>query len=85
MRIPDKFYNEPLDDEKTEFLTRLREKGTLALLYRYGIITETIIKSLEARIKVRDLMLQGKTKGQAVIYVADMMNVHPKHLYTYLR
>lgn len=85
MRLPETFYNEPLDDEKTEFLQRLKDKGTLAILYRYGIITETVIKSLEARIKVRDLMLQGITKGKSVIRVAEMMGVHPKHLYTYLR
>lgn len=72
-------------EDKTLFLMWLREKGLLTKLYQYGIITPTIFKMLEARLKIRDLMMQGVTKAEAVKRTAKALGIHEKHCYTYLR
>ncbi len=85
MKIPNTFYNEPLDDEKTCFLVGLRDSGLLVKLYKAGVITPTVFKSIEVRLKIKDLMSQGFTKGQSVRFVAITLNMNHRSLYTYLR
>ena len=71
--------------DKTIFLIWLRDKGLLKKLYEYGIVTPTVFKMLEARLKIYDLMSQGVTKANAVKRTAQMLGIHEKHCYTYLR
>ncbi len=72
-------------EKKTALLIWLKNKGLLSQLYEAGIITPTVIKSVEARLKVHALIMQGFKKSEACRRVANMLGCHPKHVYTYLR
>ncbi len=85
MYIPDKFYNEPLSDDKTTFMVQLKISGLLKKMYTFGIISPIVFQMIEARLKVKALMDGGTKKGDAVKFVASAIGRHPKHVYTYLR
>jgi hypothetical protein len=68
----------------TWLLQDLKDKGILAKLYRYGLINYKASVMLEVRLKVDALMRQGKSRGQAVVIVADEINLSRVTIYGYL-
>jgi len=69
----------------TAFLEDLKARGILPLLYKYGMINYKYSTILEVRHKVYDLMKLGRSKGEAVKAVSNLMSLSIQTIYTYLR
>ena len=68
----------------THLLQELNNKGLLDKLFKDGIIGYKVYMMLPIRNKVDALMRQGKSHGQAVVYVAKEMHMSRQNLYSYL-
>ena len=69
----------------TEFLLQMKERGILATLFKYGMVSSKYATILEIRLKVDALMRQGRSRGEAVKDVAKSTGLTIQSIYKYLK
>ena len=68
----------------TRLLQELNNKGLLKKLFREGVISYKVFMMLPIRNNVDALMRQGKSHGEAVVHVAQEMDMTRQNIYNYL-
>ena len=65
-------------------LRRCESNGLLKALYKEGLISPKVMLILPVNDKVDALMRSGKSKVEAVKYVADEMHITERTIYRYM-